>query len=290
MTYYHIDTDMGVDDALALHTANRVFGAELRMVSAVWGNVPLATATRNALVLRALLPKAKFAVVAGAACARDGHVRNAGHIHGSDGLGGATKNLDRRLLKRIAATPAPPLDTVIPARGQVTIVGIGPATNIPRLVELYGRRRVARIVLMSGAFFDPGNITPHAEFNAYSDPHALRAVLAQGVPVTFVPLDICRKVVLTRATVRSYLKTDRSRLMRLLVAAHMRYMDHYIEWEGLDGCFPHDSIAVLAAWRPERFFRVRGRVTVETAGRKRGQTRLTPDPSSSHSTWRWAAT
>ncbi len=112
MTYYHIDTDMGVDDALALHTANRIFRAALKTVSTVWGNVPLATATRNAMVLRALLPKARFAVVAGAARALDGHVRNAHHFHGSDGLGGATKNLGRRLLNRIAATPVPPLDTV----------------------------------------------------------------------------------------------------------------------------------------------------------------------------------
>lgn len=281
MPRYHIDTDMGVDDGLALYTANRVMRASLTTVSTVWGNVPVETATRNALVFRALMPDARFDVVAGADRALDGHRAGAGHVHGEDGLGGAAKTLGKRLLKRIAATEVKPLDALPVGQGRVTIIGIGPATNVPRLVARYGKANVARIVLMSGAFFDPGNITPHAEFNAYSDPLALRRVLALGVPVTFVPLDLCRKIVLTRATVRSYLKTGRSQIVRLLVRAHMAYMDHYIAWEGLDGCFPHDAIAVLAAWRPERFYRVPGRVAVETKGAKRGKTTLVPDPRSS---------
>ncbi|MGH6981038.1 MAG: nucleoside hydrolase, partial [Stellaceae bacterium] len=244
------------------------------------GNVSVATATRNALVFRALLPGARFDVAAGADRALDGHRAGASQVHGEDGLGGAAKTLDRRLLRFIAATEVKPLDAVKTGQGKVTIIGIGPATNIPRLVARYGKNNVARIVLMSGAFFDPGNITPHAEFNAYSDPLALRRVLALGVKVTFVPLDLCRKIVLTRATVRSYLKTSRSRVVRLLVESHMAYMDHYIAWEGLDGCFPHDAIAVLAAWRPERFHRVPGRVSVETKGARRGKTMLVPDRGS----------
>jgi len=280
MARFHIDTDMGVDDGLALYTANRVLGRSLTNVSTVWGNVPLATATRNALVFRALLPGARFEVVAGASRALDGNRAGASHVHGEDGLGGAARTLDRGLLKRIASTEAPPLDALKTGRGKVTIIGIGPATNIPALVARHGKANVARIVLMAGAFFDPGNITPHAEFNARSDPLALRLVLALGVPVTFVPLDLCRKIVLTRATVRDYLKTSRARIVRLLVESHMAYMDHYIAWEGLDGCFPHDAIAVLAARWPGRFHRVRGRVTVETRGARRGKTALTPDPRS----------
>jgi inosine-uridine nucleoside N-ribohydrolase len=278
---YHIDTDMGVDDGLALLLADRVLD-RVCAISTVAGNVSLEIATRNALLFRALLGRARtWPVLAGAACASDGFIPDASHIHGVDGLGGATRTLDPALLLRIAEEDVPRLvNAPPPEAGAVTLIGIGPATNIPDLVAWYGRAAVQRIVLMSGAFFDIGNTTPDAEFNAYADPARLQATLDLGIPTLLVPLDVCRKVQLSRAMVASYGDRHPSLLAQLIAASHMRYMDSYRKWEGIDGCFPHDAITVLAALEPARFRRLSGRVTVNCSAAARGRTTIALDETS----------
>lgn len=283
MAAYHIDTDMGVDDALALVVATKLPGFSLLAVSTVFGNVPVDTATRNALIFRHLLRlPTQFEVLQGADRATDGFFRDASHVHGRDGLGGAAAALDGDIGRVIDRQPARQLDRLdgAGAGGQpVTIIGLGPATNIPSLVDGYGRRNVAHIVLMTGVFFDRGNITPMAEFNAHCDPAALQATVALGVPITLVPLDVCRKVQLSPQTVQSYIGLGDATLMQLVVDAHNQYMSHYREWEGIEGCFPHDTIAVLVAYRPDRFFSIRANVTVD-ASEMRGRTSLELDDRS----------
>jgi inosine-uridine nucleoside N-ribohydrolase len=285
MTAYHIDTDMGVDDLLALVVAARLFGTSLVAVSTVFGNVAVEVATRNALIVRHLLGRqTSLDIFQGASSALDGFCSDAREIHGDDGLGGATAALDPELLRAIERDPKPRAisdnGTVRSRQPAITLVGLGPATNIPQLIDLYGKENIERIVLMSSVFFDCGNVTPDAEFNAHCDPYALRITLDSGLPVTLVPLDVCRKVQLSRTAVRSYSATDNSPLMQLVISSHMRYMDGYQEAEGIDACFPHDAIAVLAARMPERFWRTRGKVHVDVANQKRGRTTISLDSSS----------
>jgi inosine-uridine nucleoside N-ribohydrolase len=282
MLHYHIDTDVGIDDGLAIVAASRIAGTSLRSLSTVFGNVPVETATRNALIFRRLLgPAASFEVFAGAASATDGFFRDGRHVHGDDGLGGATSVLGSAFLDELRPGACPGLEAIEPpAAGNVIIIGLGPTTNIPTLVARYGRERVERIVLLAGVVLDIGNITPFAEFNALCDPLALRATLALGIPVTLVPLDVCRKVQLARSTVISFLGAAPSRLARLIVASHMAYMDAYREREAIDGCLPHDTIAVMAAMRPEWFFQVRAGIDVDATPERRGKTSLALDPAS----------
>jgi inosine-uridine nucleoside N-ribohydrolase len=84
--------------------------------------------------------------------------------------------------------------------------------------------------------------------------------------VTVVPLDVCRKVQLSRGMMKCYGHNSKAAIAKLLMDAHMSYMDFYQDAEGIDGCFPHDAIAVLAAFRPEYFFSLRGIVTIDNAG------------------------
>src|SRR5262245_60804296 len=195
MTLYHLDTDMGVDDGLALVLADKLFSGSL-IVSTVWGNVPVRVATRNALLFRELLCRtATLPVFTGADRALDGFLRDQRRTHGEDGLGDATRSLDLSLLEKISSQKLVRLGDVPPPQGtSVILIGIGPATNIPRVVAWYGHSAVSRIVLMSGAFFDFGNVIPVAEFNAHCNPIALRQTLDLGIPTTLVPLDVCRKV------------------------------------------------------------------------------------------------
>lgn len=277
MTWLHIDTDAGVDDALALLLAERLAPTRCHAISTVFGNVPLRSATRNVDLLNRLLGRADIPLYEGADTASDGFSRAAFDVHGDDGLGGATGAF-------AAAKPTPlPIEDVQPGPdGAATIIlGLGPATNVPRLIAGYGRERIARIVLMSGVFFDTGNITPEAEFNAHCDPGALDDVLASGLPVTLVPLDVCAKVQLSRSVVRSWLERDPSPAVSLIVEAHMHYMDYYHDWEGIDGCYPHDVIALLAALEPGRFHRLRGSVDVVREGSRRGRTRFAPSEDGS---------
>jgi purine nucleosidase len=276
LTDWHIDTDMGVDDALALAVSHTLPDVRITGVSTVFGNVSRDQASRNAgLLLRLLYGDAPPLLIAGADRARDGSTRDATSVHGVDGLGGATAALPPGLLQG----PTPPgLDRLSPAPRQVTLLAIGPATNLPDLVRRLGH--VERIVIMAGAFFDTGNMTADAEFNALCDPEALAETLALGVPTLLVPLDVCRKVQLARATAQAWRSAAPSPAADLLATSHMHYMDHYASWEGIDGCFPHDTIAALVARWPHAFFRLRGQVTVEMAGVGRGRTRLMEDPSS----------
>ena len=265
---------MGVDDGLAFAVAARLPDVRVVAVSTVFGNVGLPTVTRNALLFRELL-HADWPVFVGAAGSGRGDPMNAQHIHGDDGLGQVT--LDPTLADIVdAASRADtyPLAELRTPAGPVTILGIGPATNIRTIVERYGREHVAQIVLMTGVFFDRGNVTATAEFNAACDPDALRETIALDLPLTLVPLDVCRKVQLSRETVRDY--GNASPLARVLVGSHRHYMDQYRRWEGIEGCIPHDAVALLAAVYPDRFWRVRGRVDVASDG----TTRLVSDPRS----------
>lgn len=275
MKFYHIDTDMGVDDGLALALADKLI-PNLCSLSTVFGNVPVDIATRNALIFRDLLGRGgSWNVLKGASRASEGFNDTARHIHGEDGLGGATQALEPALLDRISLETVSGLCDARPlAASKVTIIGLGPATNIPNLVLWYGHAAIEKIVLMSGAFFDRGNITPHAEFNAYCDPSALQTTLDLGIPVIVVPLDVCRKVQLSRATVAAYTLSDNSAVTKLIVASHMPYMDFYQTVEGIDGCFPHDAITLLVALSPERFFQVSGKVMVDCISDFRGRTNV----------------
>src|SRR5438105_7818064 len=121
MTLYHIDTDMGVDDGLALVLADKLFSGSFAL-STVFGNVPLSVATRNAMLFRELLcPTKPLTVFAGADRASDGFSRDARQIHGEDGLGGATRPLGARL-EKISRQAVLRLDDIPPPKNAPVVL------------------------------------------------------------------------------------------------------------------------------------------------------------------------
>jgi inosine-uridine nucleoside N-ribohydrolase len=246
-----IDSDGGVDDALAVALAAEWVDPGDIILTSVFGNVGMAQAARNLALIASRIGMAGAVVWEGAARASDGFTTDATHVHGSDGLGNAS-----------ASSPAltintAPLDALL-ARlrgsreaGKVRLLGIGPATNIPRLIEAIGPARVESVTLMSASVFDIGNVTQWAEFNLHCDPGAFNEVIASGVPVTIVPLDLCRKVVFERRNLPRLKKLGP--VADILIPAHEFYMARYVDWDGIDGCFPHDSIALLVSLFPGRF-------------------------------------
>jgi purine nucleosidase len=234
-----IDTDPGVDDALALMLALNSPELDVQAVTVVGGNVGLERCVRNAAGVVAMMGRD---VPVAAGCARP-LVREpvrAEHVHGEDGVGGAAAFLP--LAGASTSTPAAELILEVAERspGEVTLITLGPLTNAATALradrELF---RVLRdIVILGGAFFVPGNVTASAEFNIHADPHAAREVLASGVPVRMIGLDVTHQVVLTRECLLA--STDGSFVRR----AALHYIDFTLKHSGVDGCYLHDPLAV----------------------------------------------
>ncbi|MGR3504160.1 nucleoside hydrolase [Pseudaestuariivita sp.] len=196
-----IDTDPGQDDAvamlLALASPDEI---DVVAITVVAGNVPLALTAKNALKVCELAGMTSVPVHAGCDKPMGRPLVTAEHVHGETGLNGPdlpepTMQLD----------PKHGVDAIIDilraeAPGTVTLCPLGPLTNI---AEAFTRApdivaRVQEIVLMGGAYFEVGNITPTAEFNIYVDPQAADIVFKSGVPLVVMPLDVTHKALVTK--------------------------------------------------------------------------------------------
>lgn len=191
-----IDTDPGVDDAVALMLAVASMQVHLLAVTTVFGNASVDVTTANALRMRALSGIDELPVAAGAdrPLAYPRHPR-ASCWHGTDGLAGRAELLPSANGPTNPLGAVPLMATVLRSTStQVTLVGIGPLTNIALLLAVHPelKPRIGRIVAMGGDFSGP-----HAEFNVGSDPEAARRVLVEeDVPTTLVPVDLTRRAVL----------------------------------------------------------------------------------------------
>ena len=187
-----IDTDPGIDDAVAILLALASPELEVLSLVAVAGNLPLAATARNALSILELAGRSEIAVHAG--CPRPlSRVRaDAGHAHGESGLGDLVL--------------APPAAALRPEHGilymierlrgaepkSITVCALGPLTDIAMALVAAPdiAAGIAELVVMGGASQGLGNATAAAEFNIYADPHAAAVVFDSGVPITMVPLDV----------------------------------------------------------------------------------------------------
>ena len=216
-----IDTDPGIDDALAILLAWGLAGLRVEAISTVAGNVSVDLATVNVFrLLEAARPTHRPRVARGAAAPLRRPLVTAAHVHGDDGLG----NLDRfRGPDGRPRYPSPRLDLetrdgadlILETAGRfgedLVVIALGPLTNVALAL---GRdparlRRIGRLVVMGGAVTVAGNVTPAAEFNFYVDPDAAQAVLAGGLPVELIPLDVTRRVTLGRAALDTRLPPPR---------------------------------------------------------------------------------
>ncbi len=193
-----LDTDPGVDDAVAILMALAAPGVEVVGVTTLGGNVPRARATRNALALLQAAGRSDVPVAAGAARPRTGRFRPSVAFHGPGGL---SARLPEPSAAAIGQTAVDFLaETVTSNPGRVTIVALGPLTNLSRLEDRHPGvlPQAAGLVIMGGAVDAPGNVTARAEFNIHSDPVAAAHVLALGHPATLVDLAACRQVGISR--------------------------------------------------------------------------------------------
>jgi pyrimidine-specific ribonucleoside hydrolase len=246
-----IDTDPGVDDAVAIMLALASPEVELKAVTTVFGNVALDLTTANAGRLLALCNRADVPIAVGAARPLVHPQRErAAQWHGNDGLGG-----------RAATLPAPVdpgprgavevLAAVLRESDEpVTLVPVGPLTNIALLLAVHPELtpRIGRIIWMGGSL-GAGNTTGAAEFNAYSDPEAAHRVLTQpDVPVTMVPLDLTLRCPAGPEWIEALAAAGPRCAALAGVITHYRAAFR-IQY-GIDAVAVHDAVAVLEAVLP----------------------------------------
>ena len=253
-----IDTDPGIDDALALMLALGSPELSVELITTVAGNVPVGQATDNARRLLTLIAPAKVPPLAmGAAAPIERRLRTARNVHGSDGLGGMTALRSPAGAPRfpIAMPRALPdaagrLVALARRRGRaLTVIALGPLTNIAVAIrrDPGAMKRIRRLVVMGGAVRDPGNVTPGAEFNIFVDPEAAQEVIESGIPITLVPLDATRQVRLNRDYLRRHLGTSRRPLASALRALTR---ERHAGAAGRAGFPMHDPLTVAAAIEP----------------------------------------
>src|SRR5262245_36933337 len=248
MTRLLIDTDPGIDDALALLYAWSSPQAVVEIVTTVAGNVPVDRGTTNVFRLIDLRRPARTPLVAvGAAEPLARTLETAERYHGGDGLGDLD---DWPPVDSGVSGEAAPAVIVAAARRlgpQLTLAALGPLTNLAQAIATDGSAlsRLSRVVVMGGAVDVPGNVTADAEFNMHVDPEAAARVFAADLPLDLVPLDATRQARLSREELEEALG-DRPALLATRVLAFTR---RAFRVDGGD-MFLHDPLAVAVAIDP----------------------------------------
>ena len=261
-----IDTDPGQDDAVAILLAlASPEDVTVLGITAVAGNVPLDLTQKNARIICELAQKTDVPVFAGAKRPLERPLVTAEHVHGKTGLDGPqlpdpTMTLQDQhavdfIIQTLRAEPS----------GTITLCPLGPLTNIaaafnqaPDIIE-----RVQEVVLMGGAYFEVGNITPTAEFNIYVDPEAAEIVLKSGADITIMPLDVTHKALVTKN------RNDRFRALETPVGVAVAEMTDFFERfdrekYGSDGAPLHDPTVIAYLINPKLFTGRYVNVEVET--------------------------
>ena len=263
-----IDTDPGQDDAVAILLAlASPEDVEVLGITAVAGKVPLPLTEKNARIVCELAGKPETLVFAGCDAPLSRKLVTAEHVHGKTGLDGPqmadpTMPLQDQhavdfIIETLRAEPS----------GTVTLCPIGPLTNIavaferaPDIID-----RIQEIVLMGGAYFQVGNITPSAEFNIYVDPEAAKIVFGAGVPLVVMPLDVTHKALTTKPRINAFRALGSK--VGDMVAAWTDFFERFdMEKYGSEGAPLHDPCTIAYLIEPELFAGRHINVEIETEG------------------------
>jgi inosine-uridine nucleoside N-ribohydrolase len=269
-----IDTDPGVDDAMAILLALASPDVEIAGLTTVFGNSrnPLLL-TQNACALLELANRPGIPVAMGAGePLLDAPPRSLSNIHGSNGLGDVVLPTPQIRPLDISAAEFI-IQSCLANPKEITLVTIGPLTNIALALKLRPDLPdfVKEIVSMGGVVSNPGNVTPVSEANIFDDPEAAQIVFNAGWRVTLASLDITHQVALDQAYLDS-LRELGNKAGQFLAEATRPYIKTYLDL-GRPGMYAHDVHAIMPILFPEIYTSRQTYVDVETSGKlTRGQT------------------
>lgn len=284
-----IDTDPGVDDALAILLALLSPELKVEAITTVNGNVPLDQATKNAALLLDLLdPKPRPILARGAAQPLKKRPFRAQSVHGSNGLGdlgrlknpnGSRRYPDPELPQHTIDATEHFLDLLKRYPDELSLIALGPLTNLAEALAADEKRvnRLREVIIMGGAIRVPGNITPAAEFNVFVDPHAAHRVFKSGLSIKLVPLDVTEKVCLKSKEIETLAQAMEAPLGMFLSDSTSKAMEYMQQAKGIAGIYLHDPLAVGVAIRPSMVKTTPLHVDVEThRGITQGMTFVDP--------------
>lgn len=269
-----IDTDPGVDDAMAIFVALKSPEVEVIGLTTIYGNVYTSLATRNALHLLEVAGRTDIPVAEGShvTITNGTKLRIADFVHGSDGLGNQTFDAPKgKPIEQNAAEFLINQTNLYP--GKVTVVALGPLTNIALAIQKEPEfaKKVGQIVVLGGAFAVNGNVNPASEANIFGDPDAADIVFTSGADIVAVGINVTHQVVLT-AMDRDRLAKSNAKFARYIDKITDVYFDYHNDAYGIKGVYLHDPTTMLVAIDPSLFTYTEGVVRVQTAGITRGLT------------------
>jgi inosine-uridine nucleoside N-ribohydrolase len=295
-----LDTDPGGDDTFAflwILSLVKQGVAELVAVTSTAGNVSAHQTFTNASQILGLLGFSDIEVGRGVLLQAE-TTEDAAHIHGTDGMGGLSNTLPPPSHNYETARSSDDLiiDRLNAAPGAITLVAIGPLTNLAAAEQKSPGilQQAKELVIMGGAFACRGNVTPHAEFNIWFNPEAAQMVLHSRHDHVVLPLDVTQHLVFTRDMVAM---TNRQGLTGTLPNFLMQLGEfmigtalQYRETNNLPGFLVHDAVTLGYLFYPETLTLRRAHVKVETQGEwTRGQTLIDDRPSAKTNANAWVA-
>lgn len=246
-----LDTDPGIDDSLAILLALASPEISLEGLSVVHGNSSTAQGTVNALSVLELAKAEHIPVYAGCELPLVQPSLLAPETHGEHGIGYA--RLPEPLTRPQSQNGCDFLiDKIMSNPGEMTLVAIGPLTNIALALRQEPRiaKNVKEVFIMGGAIRHEGNTTPLAEFNTYVDPHAAHMVFHSGMPITLTPLDVTYDCIFLKEDLNRLLKTA-SPITSFIADATRFYMEFHDEYQHIEGCVINDPMTMALTFMPE---------------------------------------
>lgn len=274
-----IDTDPGIDDALAICYALKHPQLQVLALTCIYGNVATSLATDNALRLCELCgSSARVASGAQQPLNITPHPA-ADFVHGKNGFGEVTLPDASRTADTLPAAELI-VKLVNENPGVISLVAVGPLTNIAMALQLSPSitEKVESVVVMGGTFYREGNVSPFAEANIWNDPHAAKLVFNADWPVVVHGLDVTRQVTFRRQFLDN-IAAKKPIPGHFLRQAAEFYIKFYESRQGIDGCCPHDHLALAYITHPEWFTLESGQLDVITEGEQIGRTTLNQNTS-----------
>ena len=267
-----IDTDPGIDDAMAIFFAMASPELELLGLTTTFGNVSVDTATENALRLTEMINE-DIPVARGSSTPWvQGLLEFPDFVHGADGFGNLNLPVSKNKAIDLSAAEFI-VKSIMDNPHEVTLIAIGPLVNLALALKLEPKiaKLTQKVIIMGGTILESGNVSPVAEANIYSDPHAADKVFCADWRVHMVGLDVTHKVLMMNALQERIRDTNKV-CGQFLYDAGRFYSDFYSERRGAEGCYVHDASAIAYAINPSLFETIQGPIRVATDGIAKGQT------------------
>lgn len=280
-----LDTDPGIDDAMAIFFAFQSPDIEVLGLTTVFGNVPVTMAAQNALTL-CELAGVDIPVTKGVSMPWVGPESGYAHfVHGDDGFGEIYPEPSKRELDPRSSAQFI-VDMAHKYPGEITLVAIGPLGNLALALRLEPElpKLVKGVSIMGGAAFVRGNVTPVAEANIWNDAHAAEIVFAADWEVTMFGLDVTNAVPFAPTFV-DVLAEKNPTMGGFVQRSAQFYMDFYSQNRDDRVCFFHDAFPIAHLRHPELFELTEGNARVSTDPLNRGQTIVAPEGTTASPLW-----